>query len=538
MVQKTPIEIKQIQHRERQLWMVTVLVIAALTLTIIGVNVLELLDLSGEAARQFRIYLFGLPLLILLYCVYVLRTSTGLQKETGLRSDELLNIKKDLEREISERQRAEEAIKLLAYYDPLTGLPSRVLLKDRLHQAIQAAHNDHKPLALLMMDLERFKEINDTLGHHRGDVLLKQVGTRLKEVLFEPDIVSRLGGDEFAVLLPKLAAMEHIYMVINKIQNSLTSPFVIEELPIAVEVSMGVAIFPVHGMNADTLLQRADVAMYVAKRKASSYAIYSPELDEHSPRRLALMGELRRAIESDQLVLHYQPKLDLKTGRATGVEALVRWQHPQYGFIPPDEFIRLVERTELIKLLTHWVLSSAVRQCRAWHGMGLGTGLSVNLSARDLQDPELTGQVTGLLSDTGMPPRFLSLEITEGTIMSDPARAMSTLTRLNEMGVGLSIDDFGTGYSSLAYLKKLPVDEIKIDKTFVKDMMQDKGDAAIVRSTIDLAHNLDMKVVAEGVEDEKTRDQLTAMGCDAAQGYYWSRPLTATEATQWLNRSA
>lgn len=448
-----------------------------------------------------------------------------------------------VERELREAKgrrdyrQAEELVKSLAYYDPKTGLPNRTLLQNRLKEAISTAARENHPLAFLLLDLDRFKGINDTLGHPRGDILLQQVGARLKSVLWEPDTVSRLGGDEFAVLLPRLAAAEYINVVIQKIQNAMKTPFVIEDLPIAVEASIGIALYPDHGTDADTLIQRADVAMYIAKRSGSGYAVYAPEQNQHRPDRLALMGELRHAIEHDQLLLHYQPKISLQTHRIIDVEALVRWQHPKHGMMPPGQFIAPADQTGLIKPLTLWVLNSALNQCRAWLNAGMEIPVSINLSARNLRDPEFPDQVNGVLETSGIPPDRLELEITESAIVMDPPRAMEILERLSGMGVRLSLDDFGTGYSSLGYLKKLPVDEIKIDRSFVTDMTQDEKDAMIVRSTIDLGHNLGCKVVAEGVENRETWNRLAALGCDSAQGYYISRPLPADEFSHWFGIS-
>lgn len=437
-----------------------------------------------------------------------------------------------------ERAQAEQTIKYLAYYDPLTSLPNRILLLERLQQAVLDGQRGQHPVALLLMDLNHFKEINDTLGHRYGDILLYQVGSRIKRVLFEPDMVSRLGGDEFAVLLPRLAAAEHINVVIQKILKALEEPFLIENLPIAVEASIGIALYPDHGADAETLFQRADVAMYAAKRTGSGYAVYVAELDQHSPRRLALMGELRQAIEQNQLLLHYQPKISLMTGHVIGVEALVRWQHPEYGFIPPDRFIGPAEQTGLIGPLTQWVLNTALNQHRAWYQAGKKLTVSINLSARNLHDSQLPDQLAELMRACGGSPEQLELEITESAIMADPTRAMEILLKLHKMGIRFSIDDFGTGYSSLAYLKKMPVDTIKIDKSFVINMAKDANDAVIVRSTIELGHNMGIKVVAEGVENKEAYQRLAELGCDAAQGYYMGRPLPAAELSRWLDESA
>jgi len=439
---------------------------------------------------------------------------------------------------ITERKQTAEMIQRLAYYDILTGLPNRTLLHDRLQQAIFAGQRGNKPLAILLMDLDRFKEINDTIGHQNGDLLLQQVGRRLQNILFKSDMVARLGGDEFAVLLPTIAAPEHTALVARKILKALEEPFVLGGLTLDVGVSIGIALSPEHGEDADLLIQRADVAMYAAKQTSSGYAVYTAEQDPHSPRRLALMSELRHAIEHGELALYYQPKIDLKAGHVIGVEALVRWNHPQRGLIPPDQFIGPAEQTGMIRPLAQWVLKEAHRQFKEWHQAKLNLPISVNLSVRNLQDPQLLDQVAGLIQASGAASSWLELELTESILMVDPARAMEVLKQLSAMGIRLSIDDFGTGYSSLGYLKGLPVHEIKIDKSFVMDMRKDKNATMIVLSIINLAHNLGLKVVAEGVEDEETRDQLAAFGCDAAQGYFWSRPIPATELSRWLTESS
>jgi diguanylate cyclase (GGDEF)-like protein/PAS domain S-box-containing protein len=441
-------------------------------------------------------------------------------------------------RDITERKQAEEMVQRMAFHSTLTDLPNRNMLYDRLLNAVRINAAESKPFALILMDLDRFKEVNDTLGHQRGDFLLQQVGLRLKSVLFEPDTVAHLGGDEFAILLPKLAAAEHINVVIQKIQKALEEPFTIEGLPIAVEASMGIALYPDHGANPESLMQRADVAMHAAKQTGSGIILYDAKHDQHSPRRLALMGELRRAIEQDQLFLQYQPKISLRSGRTIGAEALVRWKHPQHGLIPPDQFILPAERTGLIHPLTQWVLKTALQQCQAWHQTGLEVPISVNISARNLLDSQLPEQLKKLLQVWKVASDWLTFEITESAIMADPARAMEILLLLSRIGIGLSIDDFGTGYSSLGYLKRLPVQEIKIDKSFVMDMLANEDDTVIVISIINLAHNLGLKVVAEGVENQETKDRLSAFGCDSAQGYLMSRPLPAGELARWMSESA
>lgn len=439
--------------------------------------------------------------------------------------------------DITERKQAEEMVEHLAFYDTVTDLPNRNNLIESLLRAIGSGRNKNNTMALILMDLDHFKEINDTLGHQRGDMILKEVGSRLKSVLFVPDIVARLGGDEFAVLLPKLAKAEDLDRVIRKIQEALHPPFMIEGLPIVVEGSMGIALCPEHGTNPDSLLQRADVALYAAKESGSGHTLYAPELDRHSPQRLAMMAELRQAIEQNHLFLHYQPKVSLKKRTVSGVEALVRWRHPLRGMIPPDQFIGLAERSGLIHPLTHSVLQMAMRQCALWRQAGFGISVSVNLSARNLVDPNLPETVSELLRTSGVTPDLIRFEITESAIITDPARAQETLINLHRLGIGLSIDDFGTGYSSLSYLRDLPVDRIKVDKSFVMKMIQKEGDEKIVRSTIDLAHNLGLDVVAEGVETQEILDRLTEMGCEEAQGYFISRPLPAEELTRWFCES-
>lgn len=439
-------------------------------------------------------------------------------------------------RDITERERAEEAIQHLAYFDPLTGLPNRTRFHEIAQRAILAGQYEGKPVAVLVMDLDRFKEINDTLGHHRGDFVLQQVGLRLKKALRPTDAIARLGGDEFGVVLP-IAAPEDAFVVAQKLLKVMESPFDIEGLPINIEPSIGIAVYPDHGESADSLLQRADVAMYVSKKGGRGYTLYAPDLDRHSPRRLALLGELRRGIESGQLFLHYQPKVDLVLKRVVGVEALVRWQHPELGRVPPDQFIGPAEQTGLIGPLTQLVLKEALTQCQAWIQGGKRIPVAVNLSVRNLQDPRFPDQVAEMLQAFSVPPEFLELEITESGIMADAETAMRTITRLSEMGISLAIDDFGIGYSSLGYLQRLRVDSIKIDRSFVLNMRVSEGDRTIVRATIDLAHNLGLKVVAEGVEDQETLEKLTSLGCDAAQGYHTCRPISAEEFARWASDS-
>lgn len=435
-----------------------------------------------------------------------------------------------------QHKNAEEKIRYMAYYDSLTRLPNRHLLMDRVQQAVLYGNRNKTTVALMVIDLNRFKEINDTLGHHRGDIVLQQVGERLQQTLRKSDTVAYLGGDEFAVLLQP-GNPGNTILVAEKIIKSLQPPLIIGDLPITIEASIGIAYYPDHGKSVESLLQHADVAMYLAKETGAGYSIYSAEQDQHTPRRLLLMTELRKAIEQDQLFLQYQPKIQLQTGRTVGAEALVRWQHPDYGLIPPDQFIGLAEKTELIKPLTRWVLEKVQHEFTALWNDGVKMPVSVNLSTRNLHDPILPEQFSEILRSSGTSPECIEVEITESAIMIDPLRAREAMDILKTMGIRFAIDDYGTGYASLAYLKNLPVDEIKIDKYFVMNMTQDTTDAVIIRSTIDMAHNLGLTVIAEGVEDQGTWDSLMALGCDAAQGYFMSPPLSAPEFMNWLGTS-
>jgi diguanylate cyclase (GGDEF)-like protein len=423
-----------------------------------------------------------------------------------------------------------------ALHDALTGLPNRTLLRDRIDQAIHQADRELVPAALLLIDLDRFKEVNNALGHQYGDQLLVQVGDRLRGRLREVDTVARLGGDEFAILLPRIQTAEGAVAVASKLLDGFDEPFILEDLTLDVEASIGVAVYPEHGSDPDELLQHADIAMYVAKDTHAGFVLFDPNHDQHSPRRLALLGELRRAIDQQQLVLHYQPKIDAHTGQMLGVEALVRWQHPKHGLIPPKDFIPLAECTGLIGPLTNYVLDAALRQCRDWRQAGHELAIAVNVSARSLLDLDFPDQIAGLLARWDLPARLLVVEITESTIMADPTQALEILGRLNIMGVQVAIDDFGTGYSSMAHLKTLPVHELKIDRSFVSQMTSNDRDAVIVHTTVDLGRNLGLRVVAEGVENSQTLRELDALGCDAIQGYYISRPVSADTLIQWLEQ--
>lgn len=422
-----------------------------------------------------------------------------------------------------------------ATHDALTDLPNRLLLKDRLEQALNNAHRHKLIAALIILDLDRFKEINDTLGHYNGDRLLKQVAVRLEGVVRESDTLCRLGGDEFAILLPTISSKKDIQTVIEKIQKALESSFILEGLTLDIQASIGASIFPEHGKDVDTILQRADVAMYAAKQDKLGFAVYTSKMDKHSPKKLTLMGELRQGILNDGLILHFQPKISLATNKISGVEALVRWNHPEHGLMMPDEFILLAERTGLLRQLSRWVLKHTLEQAVAWHESGIEIEIAVNISPSTLLDPELPDTITGLLASHKLPRGTLTLEITETSIVKDPDLAMEVLLRLADMGIKISIDDFGTGYSSLSYLKKMPASEVKIDKSFVMDMIENESDAVIVKATIDLAHNLGMRVVAEGVETQEIKDQLQQLNCDIVQGFLYSKPLTSNDFSEWFS---
>jgi diguanylate cyclase (GGDEF)-like protein len=421
-----------------------------------------------------------------------------------------------------------------ALHDDLTDLPNRTLLYDRMEDALSVAERGGEPAALLLVDLDRFKEVNDTLGHDTGDRLLEEVAARLQGVVRRGDTLARLGGDEFAVLLRGLPDRGMAAELAGRLQDAIARPFQLDGVVAVLDASIGIAHCPEHGTDVHTLVQRADVAMYDAKRSRTSIETYSPERDPYSAERLQLLGELRAAIGAGELVLHYQPKVDVGSQRVVGVEALLRWQHPVHGLLPPAEFVPLAERTGAIGDLTRWVLDTALAQCRAWRDAGLDLTMAVNLAAPNIADATLPDAVAALLERHGVPGDRLECEISEHTVMADPRRAMAILERLRGLGVRLSLDDFGTGHSSLSYLKRLPLDEVKIDRSFVMGMTDDDNDAAIVRTTIDLARNLGLEVVAEGVESEAILRDLSDLSCDIAQGFFLSRPLPADELGGWL----
>ncbi len=438
--------------------------------------------------------------------------------------------------DIAERKEAEKNIHTLAYYDRLTDLPNRLLLHDCLRQLIATSHRDQQKFALLFLDLDRFKYVNDSMGHAVGDQLLHTVALRLQECVREGDTVSRIGGDEFIVLLRETDA-GGAARVADKILKVLAVPYAVGDLQIATHASIGISIYPDHADDADTLIKYADVAMYRVKGEGrSNFQFFTPEMNFHADKLFSMEKDLRLALERNEFILHYQPQLDLSSGKVCGAEALVRWNHPEKGLISPTEFIPVAEETGQILPLGVWVLRTACAQLAAWRREGMAVfPVSVNLSIRQLRQTDLAQLVAAVLEEAQLQPGDLELELTEGIMLGDTLEAMAFLTRMHEMGVRLSIDDFGTGYSSLSYLKKMPLDRLKIDQSFVRDLETDENDAAIVRSIIGLGHRFKLRVIAEGVETQGQLDFLRVRGCDEIQGFYFSRPLSADEFVKFIS---
>ncbi len=469
------------------------------------------------------------------FTAYIVEFSKNIDIEQPAqeRGDELAILEDRFQRLAEAVKKETAALEHQAMHDPLTELPNRKLLHNRLQQELLRAERSERPLVLIISDLNHFKEINDTLGHHIGDLILQQAAARLLDIFRKSDSVARLGGDEFGILLPE-TRLDQATRLATRVVQQFSQPFIIEDHTLSVGISMGLVECPTHGNDVNLLIQHADVAMYSAKRSRSGYTIYVADEDTHNVGRLALMSEFREAINNYRLELFYQPKISLDSNTVSGVEALLRWHHPERGYIDPEEFIPLAEQTGLIKPLTGWVLREAAHQCANWNRQGFKLCVAVNLSVHNLHDITLLEQINGLISDRRLPASCLTLELTESDIMTDPIRARKTLQNLSNMGIRLSIDDFGTGYSSLSYLKQLPVDEIKIDRSFVMEMTRDDDDAAIVRATIDLAHTMGLQVVAEGVKDADTWRSLKSLNCDVAQGFFISEPLSSAAFTAWL----
>ena len=447
---------------------------------------------------------------------------------------------------VNQWARSSEEERRKSMYDDLTGLPNRrALFAEMIQQARSYAERssrapgDHRRMALLLLDIDQFKRVNDALGHTVGDRLLGAVAERIRECIGSDGFVARLGGDEFAVLAPRLVDPAAARVLAQRVADALAEPVTLDGLPLDVTASIGVAIHPDHGTDNANLLRHAEVAMYDAKDRASTFAVYTPESDQNSPERLQLVAELRRALEvsrPDEIQLYYQPQVDMHTGAVVGVEALLRWQHPKRGAVSPEHLIRVAEHTAVMRLLTSRVIEDAIGQLAKWRAQGLNLRVSINVSVRDLHRPELVDHLSSMLTDRGVSPNQVQLEITEGALMADPRRVLVTLHRLDRLGVALSLDDFGTGYSSLQHLRRLPLAEVKIDRSFVLGMATDPDDAAVVGSIIDLARALGLRVVAEGVEEDSTRRMLINGGCEVAQGWFYARPMPADALISWLAR--
>lgn len=456
--------------------------------------------------------------------------------------DNLTRLGAAVERELRDaatrqgRKAAEETIRHLAFHDRLTGLPNQASLRLRLEDAIRNANSQGRGLAVLLINLDTLKEINNTLGRVNGDLLMKEAAMRLADFLEESQTLARPGGSEFAVIVPG-GDIARATAFANNIPRLLRQPFILEELPVEIRATVGIALYPEHGNTPDLLMQHAAVAMWGARREARDYAFYEVARDPFSPSRLVLMGELRHAIEENQLVLHFQAKVDVESRKTIGAEALVRWEHPKRGFLPPINFIPLAEQSGLIRPLTQWVLNEALRQLQVWQRDGIGITMAVNLSTRSLIDPQLKESVSELLERWGVMPASLELEITESSLMAELSMTREILESLSGLGIRFSIDDFGTGYSSLAYLHRIPVAELKVDKSFVLGMASNGGDNVIVRSIVALGHDLGLKVVAEGVENHRLWDLLLPLHCDSAQGFYMAHPMSGKDMAHWFKES-
>lgn len=438
-------------------------------------------------------------------------------------TQDLVDAFSEMSRQVHNRQ---IELEFRALHDALTSLPNRTLLIDRIEHDIRTARRESHSLSLLILDLDNFKEVNDTLGHLAGDELLIEVGARINAVLRDVDTVARIGGDEFSILLPHTDEKQAV-VAAKKVLSSFSKSIRIEEVDVSVSASIGIALYPLHGEDVHALLRHADVAMYVAKRNRAGFKVYSDADDEHSISRLSMTKDFRDALENNALTLNYQPVFDMADNSIVAVEALLRWHHPKHGTVPPDKFIYLAEQMGLINQLTYMVLDESIAQVSKWHLNNNDLAVAVNLSVYSFKDPKFIAEVGRVLKKYQFPSHKLKLEITEGAMMDNPLQAVEVLTELHSMGIKLSIDDYGTGFSSMSYLKQLPVDELKIDKSFVIGLDKDKSNDAIVRSTIDLAHNLGLQVVAEGIETAEINEMLRSYRCDMAQGFHLSRPMPA-----------
>ncbi len=436
-------------------------------------------------------------------------------------------------------RRADQRIHFLANYDPVTGLPNRNLLHDRVSQAINSARRFDRMMGVLFIDLDDFKTVNDSLGHHMGDRLLRLLGERLATCVRATDTVARLGGDEFVMLVTGLDHPDSLVFVAEKVMSSLDRPFILDDHELFVSSSIGIAVFPRDGDNETTLLKNADSAMYHAKERGKRhFEFYATEMNQKARERLSLINDLHRALERNEFLLHYQPQVSLKTGEITGVETLIRWKHPQHGLVPPAKFIPLAEETRLILPISEWVLRTACTQMAEWHKQGFKLSVAINLSPTQIAEPGLQEMVEGVLRSTGINPKYLELEITENILIQRPEVVYKIFKQLRAQGVRLAIDDFGTGYSSLNYLSRLPIDKLKIDKSFIPDIANDPNDRSIVEAIISMAHSLRLKAIAEGVEAEDQAEFLRRLNCDEAQGYLFGMPASKEEMDITLAASA
>jgi len=460
-----------------------------------------------------------------------------LENEVEIRTQQLNKLLKKLKHKNKQLTDTNERLAHVAVHDSLTNIPNRVLFNDRLQHSILLASRENKSFAVCIMDLNKFKEINDNEGHNIGDQVLKTIAERLNEAFRKSDTLARLGGDEFALLLPKVPRGS-IPIVADKIISEVEKPIIINGESFSVGISIGFALYPEHGEDNSTLINCADFAMYNCKRSDVKYSIYDSEEDAERHEYNKLTKDLEKAIEEGDLELHYQPIVDIKAKLVRGVEALCRWTHPEKGSIQPVEFIKIAEENNLILPLTEWVLQTAIKQCSEWKDAGHELTMSINLSANNLKDNRLPEKISESLSKVELDPKWVHIEITESMTMDDPDQAMKMLEKINDMGVSISMDDFGTGYSSLSYLSKLPIDELKIDRGFVLEMDSEKENAIIVKSTIDLAHNLGLSVVAEGIEEEHILKMLNDYGCEHAQGFHICKPQPGDLFLDWLENSA
>jgi diguanylate cyclase (GGDEF)-like protein len=485
---------------------------------------------SGSPAGVFEIYLSYRPIATAIgrdENMIAVLVFLGLALLWGILFRIVASASRRLSRQAKENDR-------LARYDQLTGLPNRTLFRERVAQALGESGPVAPTTAVLLLDIDAFKQINDTLGHRTGDEVLREVARRLQRRLGSDALLARLGNDEYAILQPLAAGGADALSVAAAVQAGMEAPITLDGVALNVETSIGIAVAPDHADDADTLLQRADMALDRARARRGRVEVYSAAYDQSGAAHLALLGEVRPALERGEFVLFYQPQLDLASGRVSSVEALLRWRHPERGMVAPLEFISLIEQTALVGPVTLHVIELALRQLAAWRADGLELGISVNLSARNLHEPELAQQIEMLLRSHGIPAAALTVEVTESAAMADPDTAVSLLDTLRALGVGVSIDDFGSGHASIAYLARLPASELKIDRSFVSRMCESPRDEAIVRTTIDLARHLELRVVAEGIETAAVCERLAAMGCDIGQGYLISRPAPAEELTPWL----